>query len=179
VQERTGRDAEGTRCKGGNRAERKFLVRQLPSNLSGYPHQLIEQGYLVLPRGVRDAVEIRVRRSGKGPVLTVKQGRGKSRLEKEVPLPQRSAVQLWPLTQGRRVKKVRYQIPYRGLTIELDVYQANARGLAVAEVEFPSRAASRRFHPPDWFGTEVTGRHRFANSQLAVTGWKRGSSRKA
>jgi CYTH domain-containing protein len=132
---------------------------------------LIEQGYLALSDGDKSA-EVRIRRTNGRYVLTVKKGQGESRLENEVPLPRASAEKLWPLTDGRRVKKVRYKIPHRGLTIELDVYRDNARGLTVAEVEFPSAAVSRRFDPPPWFGPEVTGKKKFANSRLAQTGWK-------
>jgi CYTH domain-containing protein len=151
--------------------ERKFLVRELPAKLARYPHRTIEQGYLALPAGA-DAVEIRVRRAGRRDVLTVKKGRGESRLEREVPLSRDGARQLWPLTRGRRVRKVRYRIPYGDWVIELDVYAGNARGLSVAEVEFPSAASSARFRPPSWFGPEVTGQRRFANSRLAVKGWR-------
>jgi adenylate cyclase len=158
---------------GGTERERKFLVRTLPANLSRHPHELIEQGYLAVAKGDGDAAEVRVRRTDTRCVLTVKKGHGASRSETEIPLSRRNALALWPLTKGRRVKKTRYKIPYRGLNIELDVYRDKARGLAVAEVEFPSAAALRRFEPPLWFGAEVTGRRAFANSQLAATGWKR------
>jgi CYTH domain-containing protein len=135
---------------------------------------LIEQGYLAVPHRDANEAEVRVRRVNEHYVVTVKKGRGESRLEKEVAIPSASGRQLWPLTKGRRVKKVRYTIPYRRLTIELDVYRDAAKGLAIAEVEFDSAAAARRFDPPPWFGDEVTGRKRFANSELARTGWKKG-----
>jgi CYTH domain-containing protein len=153
--------------------ERKFLVKELPARLSRYPHSTIEQGYLALAGEDHDATEIRVRRGNHRHVLTIKRGRGEARLEKEIPLSPVHARSLWPLTKGRRVKKVRYRIPYRGLDIELDVYRGHARGLAVAEVEFSSATVSRQFKPPPWFGKEVTGHKAFANSQLALTGWKR------
>jgi adenylate cyclase len=153
--------------------ERKFLVKKLPPALSRYPHELIEQGYLAIADRDDESTEVRLRRIGKRYVLTVKRGRGESRLEREVPVSPRSARILWPLTRGRRIKKVRYRIPYGGVKIELDVYRDKASGLAVAEVEFGSERALRRFDPPSWFGREVTGRKRLSNSELAVTGWKR------
>jgi adenylate cyclase len=58
------------------------------------------------------------------------------------------------------------------LKIELDVYRGRLRGLAVAEVEFPSAAAMKRFKPLPWFGREVTGRSAFSNSKLATSGKK-------
>jgi CYTH domain-containing protein len=153
--------------------ERKFLVKELPVKLSRYPHSTIEQGYLTVAGKDHDAAEIRVRRVNHRNVLTIKRGRGEARLEREIPLSPVHARSLWPLTKGRRVKKVRYRIPYRGLNIELDLYRGNARGLAVAEVEFASPKASRQFKPPQWFGKEVTGHKGFTNSQLALTGWGR------
>jgi CYTH domain-containing protein len=134
---------------------------------------MIEQGYLAVAPDDRGPTEVRIRRENRRNVLTIKRGFGETRSEKEIPLSAEHARSLWPLTRGRRVKKVRYRIPYHGLNIELDVYAGNARGLAVAEVELASARASGQFEPPPWFGKEVTGRKRFTNSQLALTGWRR------
>jgi adenylate cyclase len=156
----------------GTERERKFLVKTLPIDRSRYPHTLIEQGYLATTGRHNRSAEVRIRRMDGRAVLTVKKGHGAARLESEIALDWASARVLWPLTRGVRVTKVRYEIPYRGHTVELDVYRGAVRGLVVAEVEFRSDRALRRFVPPDWFGREITGRKEFANSRLAVTGWK-------
>lgn len=156
--------------------ERKWLITQPPPGLSRFPHKLIEQGYLVIATR-QHPIEVRVRRSGTHYVLTVKQGGKLSRLEIEVPIPSRSAKMLWPLTKGKRVMKMRYKIPYQGLTIELDEYRAHARGLHTAEVEFDSAAAMRRFSPPNWFDREITGRKRYSNTRLAMKGWNPGKKK--
>lgn len=153
--------------------ERKFLVTHAPAGLARFPHRLIEQGYLAVASGGGHSAEVRIRRMGTRSVLTVKRGRAPVRMEAEVRLPDTAARALWPLTRGRRVTKMRYRIPYRGATIELDVYRGKARGLIVAEVEFDSTAALERFLPPDWFDRDVTGRREFSNSHLAAAGWKR------
>ena len=150
--------------------ERKFLIKKLPVNLSRFSHSDIEQGYLAIPRSNSRASEVRIRRTGREYMLTVKRGRGDTRDETEVPIAAASARRLWPLTAGARVRKVRYKIPYHGLKIELDVYRGRLRGLAVAEVEFPSVAAMKKFRPPDWFGREVTGKDAYSNSRLATFG---------
>jgi len=152
--------------------ERKFLVSIPPAHLDGYRHDSIEQGYLAIETAGAHA-EVRLRRIANRYLLTVKQGQGSSRLEEEVTLSVELGRKLWPLTRGRRVHKVRYKIPYQGLTIELDVYRGRARGLIVAEVEFDSGDAMRCFDPPPWFGEEVTGRKKFANTRIAERGWKR------
>lgn len=152
--------------------ERKFLLKSLPADLDACPHQLIEQGYLAVEKGWR-AAEARIRKIGKHWVLTVKTGRGEAREEKEMPISPSQAHLLWGLTKDLRVKKVRYKIPYQHWTIELDVYRDKAKGLRVAEVEFGSQSAARRFKPPPWFGREVTGQKRYSNVEIAERGWKR------
>ena len=42
----------------------------------------------------------------------------------------------------------------------------------VAEVEFNSDHAMQRFAAPPWFGKEITGCKKFANSRIAQFGWK-------
>ncbi len=155
---------------GAPERERKFLVKKLPANLSKFKQEQIEQGYLAIPKSNGRSNEIRIRHVGGEYVLTVKRDRGEARNETEVPIPAASARSLWPLTAGARVRKVRYKMPYEGLKIELDVYAGRLRGLAVAEVEFPSAAAMKKFHPPDWFGKEVTGNDAYSNSTLASSG---------
>lgn len=156
----------------GTERERKFLVDRMPPNRARYPHDVIRQGYITTGGPDGRGAEVRLRRTGGRAVLTVKKGRGTSREETEVALPAAAARMLWPLTRGLRLEKVRYRIPHGRLTIELDVYRGAARGLAVAEVEFQSDDALRRFEAPEWFGREVTGKKQFANSHLAAVGWK-------
>jgi adenylate cyclase len=171
VARRNARNATGTE------RERKFLVKFFPPHRSRYPHVLIEQGYLTTSGRDGKSLEVRMRRTPRHAVLTVKKGHGVSRSETEVALSPSAARLLWPLTRGRRLIKVRYRIPYRGHTVELDVYRGALRGFAVVEVEFPSDRALRRFQPPEWFGREVTGQKAFANSHLAVAGLKRVTAR--
>jgi CYTH domain-containing protein len=78
---------------------------------------------------------------------------------------------LWPLTEGRRIEKRRYEIPSEaGWTIELDVYAGALGGLVVAEVEFPSEQEAAAFAPPEWIGREVTDDPRYKNRRLACEG---------
>ena len=69
--------------------------------------------------------------------------------------------------RGKRLRKVRCEIPWKNLVIEIDIYQSRHAGLVVAEVEFPDRATCRKFKPPSWFGREVTGEKRYSNVRLA------------
>jgi adenylate cyclase len=114
-------------------------------------------------------VEVRVRDQAGKHVLTVKGGRGESRAETELPIPDKTFRSLWKLTRGRRIEKVRYRIPLGKLTVELDVYRGKLRGLITAEVEFKSGRELRKFRPPPWLGRDITGCDEFSNSRLATS----------
>ena len=152
----------------GVEVERKFIVKQLPPELDRFPSDRISQGYLAIGEG---GLEVRVRRRGENATLTVKKGLGRTRREEEIGLGPEQFKRLWPLTEGRRVEKVRHLIPAEdGLTIELDSYTEELDGLATAEVEFHSEARADGFDPPDWFGPEVTDDPRYRNARLACNG---------
>jgi adenylate cyclase len=145
--------------------ERKFLIPKPPEWLDEHPSAGIEQGYLA----VAGQEQVRVRRSDGNAVLTVKRGEGERRVEVEVEITREQLDALWPLTEGRRVSKVRYRIPNEE-TIEVDVYTEALEGLVVAEVEFDSEPRAGQFDPPPWFGKELTGDHRYGNDALATDG---------
>ncbi len=146
--------------------ERKFLVQWLPDNFKRARHFVIEQGYLATESAGR---QVRLRKRGKATSLTFKVGRGSHREEREVKVSPKQFATLWPGTAGRRLRKVRYEIPWEGLMIEVDIYRGRHEGLVVAEVEFPDTRSCRRFDPPWWFGREVTGEKRYSNVRLALT----------
>jgi CYTH domain-containing protein/CHAD domain-containing protein len=145
--------------------ERKFLVTEMPRAESG--STAIEQGYLALDENT----EVRLRRAGDELFLTAKGGHGEVREEVEVSIDPKSFEALWPLTAGRRVRKVRHYMPLaHGLRAEVDVYEGGLDGLRTTEVEFDSPEAARAFTPPPWFGRELTGDRRYANQTLATEG---------
>lgn len=144
--------------------ERKYLVAALPSGLG--EGEAIDQGYLAI---APDGVETRIRRRAGAATLTVKSGPAMVRVEEEIALEPERFDALWPLTEGRRVEKVRHLVPLEdGLTAELDVYAGALDGLLTAEIEFPSESAARAFSPPPWLGEEVTGDGTYANQNLAT-----------
>jgi adenylate cyclase len=145
--------------------ERKFRVRR-PPDLSGTDADPIEQGYLAIGADG----EVRLRRKGERTLLTVKRGAGLSRGEAEVEVSREQFDALWPLTEGRRLRKRRHVLPHDGLEIEVDLYEDELEGLIIAEVEFDSEEQARGFEPPAWLGDEVTGDPRFLNESLAVDG---------
>jgi CYTH domain-containing protein len=150
----------------GTEIERKFVLAAAPDWLESAPAERIEQGYLA----VGEESEVRLRLIDGRPRLTVKAGAGLSREEGEIDLTESQFETLWPLTEGRRLSKVRHRRETGAETIEIDVYGGVLDGLIVAEIEFGSTEASAGFAPPGWLGTEVTGDERWANANLALSG---------
>ncbi|MGH9251920.1 MAG: CYTH domain-containing protein [Acidimicrobiales bacterium] len=144
--------------------ERKFRVAQIPTGLG--TGASLRQAYVA----VDGDVEVRVRSDGTRHVLTVKGGEGLERAEVEVAIDTAAFDELWGLAGDRHLEKTRHRIDLDGLTAELDLYAGALAGLAVVEVEFPSRREAEAFDPPDWFGVELTGRPDWSNASLARYG---------
>ncbi len=144
--------------------ERKFRVKSLPRELERYRHTQIAQGYLA--DDVK-GTQVRLRKADDRHTLTVKQRQEVGRIEHEVPLTAEWWSRLWPLTAGRRLTKTRFEVPYDGVTIEIDVFKGMNDGLIVAEVEFPDADAARDFQPPEWLGDDVTHDPDFSNYRRA------------
>jgi len=118
-----------------------------------------------------DGTEVRVRRRDANAWLTVKSGGGRARVEEEIEIDGERFERLWPLTEGRRIEKTRYEIPVGDdLVVELDVYAGDLDGLVIAEVEFESEEAAEGFAAPDWLGPDVTEDLRYKNQRLARDG---------
>ena|ERR1700736_1295731 len=144
--------------------ERKFLIQFLPPQILQSRHFNIAQGYLANETGGR---HVRLRKKAKTTLLTFKVNRGSAREEREIRLSPKQFATLWPATAGRRLHKMRYEVPWKNLTIEIDIYHGRNHGLMVAEVEFPSQSSCRKFKPPPWFGREITGAKQYRNVRLA------------
>jgi len=127
----------------------------------------IEQGYLP---GERLIERVRRTRSEQGEemVRTVKEGSGLTRLEVEEPVTPEVFAGLWPLTEGRRLRKRRYRIPDGGLTWEIDEFLD--RDLVLAEVELTGRPVD--VEVPAWLrphlDREVTEDEAYSNLRLAT-----------
>jgi adenylate cyclase len=150
----------------GAEIERKYLVERVPGGLDWLDERPLRQGYVALDGDT----EVRVREDAGAWRLTVKHGGGLRRLEEDIEIDARRGEALWSLTEGRRVRKRRRRLAYRGAVLEVDVFEGDLEGLIVAEVEFPDEGAAHAFAPPDWFGRELTGEPGYSNRALAVDG---------
>ena len=153
--------------------ERRFFIPKLPP-IDGVRVKEIQQYYTQ----VKGDTETRVRlEDGERCYVVTKVGFGMVRKETQIEIPTAS-FEVWkPVSKSKVVKKTRYLIPYRKVTIELDVYGGWLRGLVTAEVEFPSEKAAMEFVPPAWFGKELTGVEEYSNRSLAMKGIPKSFSR--
>lgn len=142
--------------------ERKYLIRELPSDYTSYPHTDIEQGYLSTNPVVR------IRKSGEEYILTYKGSGLMVREEYNLPLTREAYEHLRPKADGILIHKIRYKIPYQDkYTIELDIFSDALAPLMLAEVEFASEEEANTFVPPEWFGEDVTFSTKYHNSTLS------------
>ncbi|SHK42011.1 CYTH domain-containing protein [Hespellia stercorisuis] len=142
--------------------ERKYLVNEIPFDLTPYLCRHIEQGYLSTEPVVR------IRQDNDNFELTYKSRGLMVREEYNLPLTKESYLHLRTKIDGRLITKDRYVIPMEnGLKIEFDVFLGDLAPLLLAEVEFPDEDTANAFLPPAWFGEDVTFSSRYHNSTLS------------
>ncbi len=149
----------------GVEIERKFIVTSLPENLlNGVTGEEILQGYLICD----DRRELRLRKRAGNYLMTVKRGSGLTRMEQEQPIDRQLFDMLWPLTENRRIEKIRYCLQQGDHLLEIDIFKGTLAPLILLEVEFEDTAASANFKVPDFVNREVTDDKNYKNSRLAT-----------
>jgi CHAD domain-containing protein/CYTH domain-containing protein len=154
------------RARSGVEIERKYLLRAMPATMPPANVKEIDQGYLPGTRLIE-----RVRRVREGDeeryYRTVKLGAGLVRTEVEEECARELFEALWPLTEGRRVRKRRHVVDDGAWRWELDEF--TDRALVLAEVELPS--ADLTAESPAWLLSvmerEVTDDPAYVNANLA------------
>ena len=146
--------------------ERKYLLRELPALPDDATASEIEQGYVP---GDRVLERLRSVRSGATTryYRTIKSGDGVTRTEIEDEIDAELFARMWPLTEGRRLRKRRYAVNGPEQTWEIDEFLD--RDLALAEVELTK--ADEAVDLPGWLASavvrDVTGEIEYANATLA------------
>lgn len=145
--------------------ERKYLVKEIPTDLDQYEIKKIAQGYLCTEPVVR------IRRSNNDYYMTYKGDGLMVREEYNLPLTEEAYTHLRPKIDGLLISKTRYLIPLDDkLTAELDIFEEDLKGLVIVEVEFDSIEEANAFTSPDWFGEDVTNSGKYHNSYLSQHG---------
>lgn len=157
--------------------ERKFLLKQLPKDMTSFAYHEIEQAYLCT-----DPV-VRIRKEDNSFYLTYKGGGLIKHVEYNLPLTEESYTHLKKKADGNVISKRRYLIPLHNpqfmthmssgdfskeLTIEVDVFHAPFAPLILAEVEFASEEEAAAFIMPDWFLKDVSSDSAYHNSTMSL-----------
>lgn len=143
----------------GVEIERKFLV--IGGGYRSGVSRHIRQGYLSLDPDRT----VRVRLADGKAFVTIK-GRGLiERQEFEYEIPSADADQmLQSICIQPIIEKTRYTTVVSGSTFEVDEFDGDNAGLAVAEIELKDQ--QQQFTQPDWLGAEVTEDPRYTNANL-------------
>lgn len=142
--------------------ERKFLVSDIPSDLTKYKCHSIKQGYLSTKPVVR------VRKDNDSYWLTYKSGGMMAREEYNLPLTKEAFEHLLQKVDGNIITKHRYEIPDgTGKIIELDIFDGLFEGTVFAEVEFDSIEEANSYIPPSWLTKDVTHDKAYHNSHMS------------
>lgn len=141
--------------------EHKYLVCNLSFISMASDSEVMLQGYLSrTPERI-----VRVRIAGEKGYITVKGiTKGDTRLEFEYEISINDARQMLNLCQKPLLEKTRYYIDFKGFTWEVDVYSGHLAPLIIAEIELPTSDTS--YSLPPFVGQEVTGDHKYYNSNL-------------
>lgn len=144
--------------------ERKFLVKNETYKSESIKKQLITQGYL----SSDPKRSVRIRICEQNAFITIKgktSTSGTSRYEWEKEINVEDAKQLMLLCHEGIVTKIRYVIPFKNHTFEVDEFLKDNSGLVIAEIELSNE--NEDFERPRWLGKEVTGIKKYYNSQLS------------
>jgi CYTH domain-containing protein len=136
--------------------ERTFLASRIPQNIDKFPKKEVLDIYI--PKS-KEHPTLRIRKSGNRTEMTKKEPlkHGDSSVQVE------STIQLTPeefsdleKIEGKRVRKMRYEYPYNGKNMEIDIFQDGLEGLVLIDVEFESEEDKNKFEMPDFCLADVT-----------------------
>lgn len=143
--------------------ERKFLVDDEGYKTLAKSSHKICQGYLSrVPERT-----VRIRTLDTAGFITIKGlTEGCVREEYEYEIPYEDAMKLLDLCIPPVVEKIRYKVPYKGSTWEIDEFLAPDDSITLAELELPDPDV--RFEVPPFIGREVTGNPAYYNSNIGI-----------
>ncbi len=153
--------------------EKKYLfsVEKAPFKLNVLEKHYIEQSYIsTLPT-------IRVRKLDDKYILTIKTKNKQNKnisvdneLETYLSKEEYDSLLTKKIKNTRTISKFRYYYKLTNtLTLEIDEFLGDFKGLFVAEIEFSSIEEAENFQKPSWLGEDVTANSNFKNAVMAKT----------
>lgn len=136
--------------------EKTYLAKYLPENISNYEIKEIIDIYI--PKAA-EVPKLRIRQNGNTFEITKKTLRnendGSSQIEQTIELSQEE-FEVLSKVESKKVHKIRYYMPYKDLTAEIDVFEGELKGLVLVEFEFNSRQSYEQFEMPEFCLADVT-----------------------
>lgn len=147
--------------------ELTYVAKSLPDGFENLKNKEVFDIYI--PSTVAHPV-LRIRKNGDAYEITKKQpiddGDRSEQLEQTIPLTAEEFAELSQLP-GKRVRKIRYYLPWQGHMAELDVFQDDLKGLVLVDFEFKTVEEKQSFVMPDFCLADVTQDDLVAGGSLA------------
>ena len=153
--------------------ERKWLIdpQAVPFDLERAERTRIEQSYVSFKPQVRlrSLNDERFILTVKGkPLGEPEQESELARQEFEFELTREAYENLRGKTEGKVLRKTRYFVPQdQGRCFEIDIYEGEFAGLAVAEMEFATLEQAESFPTPDWVLEDISADPYYRNVVMA------------
>lgn len=146
--------------------ERTFLIKHMPEGLKECSYEEMLDIYIPKSSG---HPHIRIRRAGNRYEITKKEpvaGSDSSKqLEQTIQLTKEEYDEFASL-EGKRVQKIRYAYPYRGMRAEIDVFSGGLEGLVLVDFEFVNESGMQSFEIPEFCLADVTQEEFLAGGTL-------------
>jgi adenylate cyclase len=146
--------------------EKTYLAKYLPKDLAKFPHGEVIDIYM--PAEAAHPV-LRLRKKGDSYELTKKEPIDESdsseQTENTIKLTKAEFDSL-AMIHGKRVRKIRYDYPYKGVNAEVTVFQDDLEGLVLVDVEFKDSKDKAAFEMPEFCLADVTDDETFAGGML-------------
>ena len=136
--------------------ERTFLARVIPAELSGCKYKEILDIYIPL---FQEHPVLRIRNNGEKYEMTKKRpvdSEDFSRQKEETIYLTPEEFQELSRLEGKRVRKIRYYLPYQKFFAEVDIFQDALSGLVLLDFEFEDEEKKGAFVMPDFCLADVT-----------------------
>lgn len=146
--------------------EKTYILNTIPFDLENFPHKELVDHYMPVDS---DHPKLRLRKRWDIYEITKKtlinEWDCSMQREQTIDLSKSEYEALADLP-NKLIHKLRYYVPYKWLTLEIDVFQDNLDGLVLMDVEFPDAQAMNDFSMPSFCLAEVTQNKVFAGWML-------------
>lgn len=145
---------------------RKFILLKLPPALVKLQGAELEEGFII-SSSLRD---LRLRRIDKNYFISFREKQDSLFHSKDIKITKSNFAELWPFTEGKRIKSRRYLFRLKNRKVKVDCFYGDHAPLQLIEVFFPTLQASRSFKKPTFFGEEVTRLEEYDSKEMALHG---------